>query len=163
DLAARRALTALDRVLLVAQVDAHVRREDLDLVDVLPAEAIVHLFSQLVAFLDEQHVLGALALSLGFLGASLRRVFRGRLAGEGDVFGDDRADDFARLGATFTLLREVEIADGEEEPEDVRVRSVTKRAQKRGRRELLLLVDMDVDDVVDVDRELDPRAAERND
>ena len=62
--AAHRALTALDRVLLVAQVDRHVRREDLDRVDVLAAEAVVHLFGQLVAFLDEQHVLGALALGL---------------------------------------------------------------------------------------------------
>ena len=40
---------------------------------------------------------------------------------------------------------------------------VAERAQERRGRELLLLVDVDVDDVVDVDGELDPRAAERND
>ena len=43
------------------------------------------------------------------------------------------------------------------------LRPVAERAQERGGRELLLLVDVDVDDVVDVDRELDPRAAERDD
>ena len=44
-----------------------------------------------------------------------------------------------------------------------RVAPVAERAQERGGRELLLLVDVDVDDVVDVDGELDPRAAERDD
>src|SRR5581483_7778928 len=45
----------------------------------------------------------------------------------------------------------------------VRVAAVAERAQQRGRREFLLLVDVHVDDIVDVDRELDPRAAERDD
>ena len=157
------ALAALDRILLVAQIDRHVRREDLDRVDVLPAETVVDLLGELVAFLDEQHVLGALALGLRLLGAGLGRVLGRRFAGERDVFGDDRADHLAHVGAALTLLGEVELADGEEESEDVRVAPVAERAQERGGRELLLLVDVDVDDVVDVDGELDPRAAERND
>ena len=69
----------------------------------------------------------------------------------------------AHVGAALTLLGEVEIADGEEEAEDVRVRPVAEGAEERRGRELLLLVDVDVDDVVDVDGELDPRAAERDD
>ena len=44
-----------------------------------------------------------------------------------------------------------------------RVRPVAEGAQQRRRGELLLLVDVDVDDVVDVDGELDPRPAERDD
>ena len=48
--ARRRALAALDGVQLVAQVDRHVRREDLDRLDALPAQAVEHLFGELVAF-----------------------------------------------------------------------------------------------------------------
>ena len=44
-----------------------------------------------------------------------------------------------------------------------RVRAVAERAQERRGRELLLLVDVNVDHVVDVDGELDPRSAERDD
>ena len=139
------------------------RREDLDRVDALPAETVEHLFRQLVAFLDEQHVLGALALGLRLLGARLRRVLGGRFTGKRDVLGDDRAEELALVGAALALLGQVEVADGEEEAENVRVRPVAEGAQKRRGRELLLLVDVDVHDVVDVDRELDPRAAERDD
>ncbi len=161
--AAHFALAALDRILLVAQVDAHVRREDLDRVDALPAETVEHLFGQLVAFLDEEHVLGALALGLGLLGSGLRRVLGGRFTGKRDVLGDDRAEELTLVGAALALLGQVEVADGEEEAENVRVRPIAEGAQQRGGRELLLLVDVDVHDVVDVDRELDPRAAERDD
>src|SRR6185312_4212561 len=84
-------------------------------------------------------------------------------ARQGDVFGDDRAEQLAHVGAALTLLGEIEIAHGEEESEDVRVAPVAESAKERGGRELLLLVDVDVDDIVDVDRELDPRAAERDD
>ena len=101
--------------------------------------------------------------ALRLLGARLRRVLGGRFTGQRDVLGDDRADDFAHVGAALALLGEVEIADGEEEAENVRVRPVAERAEERRGRELLLLVDVDVDDVVDVDGELDPRAAERDD
>ena len=58
--AAHRALTALDGIHLVAEIDRRVRREDLDLVDVEAAEAVEDLFGQLVAFADDQ--LGLLAL-----------------------------------------------------------------------------------------------------
>ena len=139
------------------------RREDLDRVDALAAEAVEDLFRQLVAFLDEQHVLGALALGLRLLGARLGRVLGGRFARQRDVLGDDGAEQLALVGAALALLGQVEVANGEEESEDVRVRPVAERAQQRGGRELLLLVDVDVDDVVDVDGELDPRAAERDD
>jgi hypothetical protein len=92
------------------------------------------------------------------LGASGPRPHRER-----DVLGDDGADDLARFHAALSLLREVEVTDAEEEPQDVAVLPVAERAQQRRGRELLLLVDVDVDDVVDVDGELDPRAAERDD
>ena len=101
--------------------------------------------------------------ALAFLVRALGASSAVGLAGQLDVLGDDRADHLADVRAALALLREVEIADGEEEPEDVRVRPVAERAQERRRRELLLLVDVDVDDVVDVDGELDPRAAERDD
>ncbi len=101
----------------------------------------------------------ALAFLVRALGASSAVGF----TRQRDVFGDDRAEHFAHVGAALTLLGEIEIANGEEEPEDVRVAPVAEGAQERGGRELLLLVDVDVDDVVDVDGELDPRAAERND
>src|SRR4029079_17249628 len=51
----------------------------------------------------------------------------------------------------------------EEETENVRVRSIAERAEQRRGRELLLLVDVDVDHVVDVDGDLDPRSAEWDD
>ncbi len=60
DDAARRTLTALDRIDFVAEIDRRVRREDLDLVDVETAETVEDFFGQLVAFLDEQ--LGLFAL-----------------------------------------------------------------------------------------------------
>jgi len=50
-----------------------------------------------------------------------------------------------------------------EQLQDVGVRAVAERAQQRGGRKFLLLVDVDVDHVVNIDRELDPRAAERDD
>src|SRR5204862_4335056 len=84
-------------------------------------------------------------------------------ARECDVFGDDRANELTHIGAALTLFGEIELAHGEEESEDVRVRSITERAEQRGGGELLLLVDVDVDDVVDVDGELDPRSAEGDD
>ena len=122
-----------------------------------------YVLGELVAFLDEQHVLGALPLGLRLLRPRLRRVLGRGFARQRDVLGDDRAEHFALLAAALTLLREVELANGEEETEDVRIRSVAERAQQRGGRELLLLVDVDVDHVVDVDGELDPRSAERDD
>jgi len=157
------ALTALDGFLFVAQVDARVRREDADVLHALATEAVVHLFGELVAFVDEQFGLGALALRLGLLGLGLGRVLGRHLAFEADVFGDDGADDLTLVGAGFADLGEVELALGEEEPQDVAVLSPAEGAQERGGGELLLLVDVDVDDVVDVHRELDPRPAERND
>ena len=163
DDAAHRALAALDRVDFVAQVDRHVAREHLEGVHLEAAEAVVDLDRELVAFLDEHLGLGARALELRLLGLRLRRVGGGLLAGELDVLGDDRADDLALVAAALELLGQVELADGEEEAEDVRVAPVAERAQERGGRELLLLVDVHVDDIMDVDRELDPRAAEGDD
>ena len=163
DHARRRALAALDRVELVAQVHRHVRGEDLEPVDLLAAEAVEHLLGQLVAHLHQQQVLVALALGARLLGLRLRRILGRRLARELDVLGDDGADDLAVLRAALALLRQVELTHREEEPQDVGVGPVAERAQQRGGRELLLLVDVDVDDVVDVDGELHPRAAERND
>jgi len=163
ELTAHGALAAVDGIDLVAQIHLLVRREHLDLVDALPAETVEHLLRQLVAFLDEQHVLGALALRAQLLRAKFRGVRRRRFTRQLDVFGDDGADNLAYVRAALALLRQIELALAEEQAENVRVRAVAERAQQRRGRELLLLVDVDVDDVVDVDGELDPRSAERND
>src|SRR6185312_9998365 len=68
-----------------------------------------------------------------------------------------------KIHAALALLHEIELANGEEESQNVRVGAVPQRAQQSRRREFLLLVDVDVDHVVDVHGELDPRSAERND
>jgi hypothetical protein len=78
------------------------------------------------------------------------------------VFAFGASSAVASPGSS-TASGEVELAHAEEEAVDVRVAPVAERAQQRGGRELLLLVDVDEDDVVDVDGELDPRAAERDD
>src|SRR5512140_1798937 len=161
--AAHRALAALDRVGLVAEIDRHVAREHANRVHAEPAQAIVDLGRELIAFLDEHLRLRALALGARLLRLELGRVLGGGLTGERDVLGDDRAEHLALVAAALELLGQVEITDREEEPEDVRVAPVAERAEQRGGGELLLLVDVHVDDIVDVDGELDPRAAEGDD
>ena len=163
ELPSHRTFATVDRVLLVPQVDRHVRREDFDRVDALAADAIEHLVGELVTFLDEQHILGALALGLRLLRSGLGRVLGRGFAGQRNIFGDDRPQHLTLLAAALALLGEIELAHGEEEPENIRVRSVPKRTEEGGRREFLFLVDVDVDHVMDVDRELDPRAAEWDD
>src|SRR3989449_4736896 len=73
------------------------------------------------------------------------------------------AQHLALLGTALELARDVDVLRGVEQLQDVGVRAIAERAEQRRRRELLLLVDVDVNHVVDVDRELDPRAPERND
>jgi hypothetical protein len=104
-------VTALEEVELLAEVDRLVRGEDLDLVDLLAAEAIEHLFGELVAFLDEEFGFGALTFGAGLLRLGLRGVGGGLLSGKRDGFGDDRADDLAVTA--FLALGEVEFADAE--------------------------------------------------
>ena len=161
--AAHRALAALDRVRLVAQVDRHVAGEHLERVHLEAAQAVVDLHRELVAFLHEHLGLVARALELGLLGLGLGRIRGGLFAGELDVLGHDRANDLARVAAALELLGQVELAHREEEAEDIRVAPVAERAEQRRGRELLLLVNVHVDDIMDVDRELHPRAAEGND
>ena len=86
-----------------------------------------------------------------------------RILGIRHVRGQQRADDLALLLPALELAGDVELLRREEELEDVGVVPVAEGAQQRRGRELLLLVDVDVDHVVDVDRELDPRAPERDD
>jgi len=81
----------------------------------------------------------------------------------GDVGRQHRADDLAPLLPRVGPAGDVEFLLGEEEPQDVGIGAVAERPEQRRRRELLLLVDVDVDHVMDVDRELDPRAPERDD
>jgi hypothetical protein len=57
----------------------------------------------------------------------------------------------------------VERLRGVEQPENVHVLPVPESSEEGRGGELLLLVDMDVDHVVNVDRELDPRPAEGDD
>ena len=157
------AFATIDRVLLIAQIDLRVRGEDLDRIDALPHEAVEHFIGQFIAFAHEQRRFGTLAFELRFLGLRLRRVVGGDFAIERDVFGDDRAEQLTLLIARLTLHREIELPFGEEQAQNVAVLAVAEGAQQRRRGELLLLVDVDVDHIVDVHGELDPRAAERND
>ncbi len=158
-----RTLATLDGVEFVAHVDQHVGAEDLHGLHALPGETVQDLLGQLIAFADEDVGGGTFGERAGLLRLELRGIGVGFLADQRDVLGEDRAQHFAGLGASLTLLGEVEVTHGEEEPEDVRVGAVPKGAQQGRGRELLLLVDVDVDHVVDVHGELDPRAAERDD
>ncbi len=163
DRATHGALAALDCIHLIAKVHERVRREDLDGVDVETAQTVEDFLGQLVAFLHEKLGLVALALRASLLRLELRSFGVVRLTGERDVLGDDCADHFAQVGAALTLLHEIELANGEEETQDVGIGAVAERAEERGGRELLLLVDVDVDHVVDIDSELDPGSAEWDD
>jgi hypothetical protein len=154
---------ALERFQLVADVDRHVRGEHLELPDPESRQAVEHLFGELIALADQQVGLGALGGQLGLLGLGLRRIRVGGFTGQRDVLGDDRANHFPQVGPALALAHEIQLTNAEEEAEDVAVPRVPEGTQQRRRRELLLLVDVDVDDVVNVDGELDPRAAERND
>ena len=84
------------------------------------------------------------------------------ILGVGHIGRQQRADDFAALLPALELPGDVEHLGREEEPQNVGVGSVAERPQQRGGRELLLLVDVDVDHIVNVDRELHPGAPERN-
>ena len=161
--AAHFALAAVDRVLFVAQVDLRVRGEDLDLIEALPHEAVEHLFGQFVSFTYEELGLGPFALGFRFLRFGLRRIIGGDFTFEGDVFGNDGAQELTEFSTRLTLHGEIEFALGEEQAQDVPVLSVAERAQERRGRELLFLIDVDVDHIVDVHGELDPRSPEGND
>ena len=137
---------ALDRgglVLVVTQVERGVAGEDGDRVDAGPAQRLEQVERQLVAFARQRVALA---------------VFRIRHVGR-----EHGAEDLAALLAGLEVAGDVELLLGVEELEDLRVAGVAEGAQQRGGRELLLLVDVDVDHVVDVEGELDPRAPERDD
>ena len=160
ELAPDRALTTLDRIGLIAQVDRHVGREHLDRFDPLAAEAVQHLLGQLVPFLHQhRRSPGATrARPSPFFVRALGASSGVASPGSADVFGaDDRAEDFAHIRTRLSrFLVRSEIADSEEESEDVEFDPMAKGAEERRGGELLLLVDVDVDDVVNVDGELDP-------
>ena len=159
----RRALTTLDGIDFVAKIDRRVRRKDLHLVDVEAAETVVDLLGQLVALAHEQ--LGFLSLESkpGLLGLQLGciRIVDG--SSQSDVLGDDGAEHFTLIDSRLALPDEIELANGKEQTQDLRVGAVAEGTEQRRRRKLLLLVDVHVHDIVDVDGELDPRAAERDD
>src|SRR6185437_2775458 len=162
--ATRGALAALRHIHFVAEIDGHVAREDLDGPGLAePLQAIVYLLRQFVALAHEHLRLGPLPFGARLLGLEPGRVGIGRLASQRDVLGDDRANHLPLVAAALDLLREIELAHREEQAQDVRVVAVAQSAQQRRRRELLFLVDVDVHDVVDVHRELHPRAAEGDD
>src|SRR5213080_2998803 len=131
------------RLRLVAQVQRGVAREHLHLADAGPAEGVELLERQLVAHLPER--LALLVLGIGHVGR------------------EQRPQDFALLRPALELAGDVDVLGRVEQLQDVGVGAVPEGPEQRRRRELFLLVDVDVDHVVDVDRELDPRAAERND
>ena len=131
------------RVLVVAEVDRGVAGEDAHLLDAHVPHGVDALGGELIAHRAQR---GAL-----------------RLLGVRHFLGEQRAQHLALLLPGFRLGGERQLLGREEQAEDVRVLAVPERAQQRGGRELLLLVDVDVDHVVNVDRELHPRAAERDD
>ncbi len=79
------------------------------------------------------------------------------------VLRQERAHHLAPLVPAGHLAGDVELLGREEELENLRVGPVAEGPEQRRGRELLLLVDVDVDHVVNVDRELHPRPAERDD
>src|SRR3989449_1317145 len=131
------------RLRLVAQVERRVPREHRDLADAGAPDRVELLQGELVADLAER-------LTLLVLGIR-------------DVRRQQGAQHLALLGTALELARDVDVLRGVEQLQDVGVRAIAEGAEQRRRRELLLLVDVDVNHVVDVDRELDPRAPERND
>src|SRR6266705_1328817 len=137
------ALAGGRRQRLVTQVQRRVAREHLHRADAGAPERVELLERQLVAHLPQR--LALLVLGIG------------------DFAREQRAQDLALLGAALELARDVDLLRRVEQLQDVGVRAVAERAEQRRRRKLLLLVDVDEDHVMDVDRELDPRAPERDD
>jgi len=130
-------------LLLVAQVERGVPGEDADRLDAGVPQHVEPLGGEFVAHHGQR--VAALVLGVRHRG------------------GQHGAHHLAPLLAGLDLAGDREILGGKEQPEDVRVVPVPEGAEEGGGRELLLLVDVDVDHVVDVDRELDPRAPERDD
>ena len=114
-------------------------RVDLHLLSAIPFQELGHVLIDLRGFLD-QHLT--------------------RLTVD-DLFCQDAPEDL--LVALFIQGHGIDHLGREEELIDVRIRSVPEGPQEGRCRELLLLVDVDITDVVDVDAEFDPRAPERND
>ena len=131
------------RLLLLAHVDRGVAGEHRHRLDALVPHLVQALLRELVAHRAQRLAPG---------------IFRVR-----HVHREQRAQDLALLLPALELAGDVQLLRREEELQDVRVVPVAERAKQRRGRELLLLVDVDVDHVVDVDRELDPRAPEGDD
>ena len=131
------------RLLHVGQVQGGVAREGGDRLDPDLPHGVDPLDGELVAHPAER-------VPIAILG--IRHVGR-----------QQRADHLAPLLPALELAGDAERLGGEEEPQDVGVLPVPEGAQEGRRRELLLLVDVHVDDIMDVDGELHPRAPERND
>src|SRR5690606_38626848 len=108
------------RALATPHLDA--AREDLDLLDPRPAQAVVDLRRQLLRGLDQDLT--------GF--------------GVDDVPRDQRPVRLPPLRARLDTLREIQIQGRVEEPQDRIVGAVAEGPEERRGRELLLLVDVDV-------------------
>ena len=118
----------------------------LTVVDALAAEAVEDLFGELVAFLDEQHVLGrsrsarrpswccALGASVGV--ASPASAMSSAMMAPSTSRTSVRLSRFLVRSRSRTAKKRRRMS---------RVAPVAERAQERGGRELLLLVDVDVD------------------
>ena len=155
----------VERVLFVAQLNAVVAGEHLDLLVARFAEAVDQLIIQLVADLDGAIGFRRFPLDARLLRFLLRLQLLGNLLAtdEHQLLGDDGAGDFAEILPVLADALDVQFADAEEETVDVLIPAVAECAEQRGGRELLLLVDVDEDHVVDVHGELDPRSTERDD
>ena len=131
------------RPVLIPQIDGGVASEHANRLDTRRAERLEALRRDLVTFAAER-------LSLPLL--RVRNLLR-----------QQRVQHLTPKGALVPLLGEVELLGGIAEPQDVAVGAIAQSPQQRRGRELLALVDVHVHDVVDVDRELHPRAPERDD
>ena len=87
----------------------------------------------------------------------------GLVLGVRHIGGQQRPEDLAAFLPGLELAGDVDHFGRKEQLENIGILAVPKRPEQRGGREFFLLVDMDVDHVVDIDRELNPRAPERND
>ena len=93
----------------------------------------------------------------------MRQWFAGPVLRIRHALGDQRAQDLAPQRPLVRLLGEVQWLGRVEQAKDVAVGAVPEGAQQGGGRKLLFLVDVDEHHVVDIHRELHPRAAKRDD
>src|SRR5581483_10783428 len=99
----------------------------------------------------------------GFLGLRLRCLGVVLFTREDHLLGHDRTRQFSQFLSIRADLGQIEIANAKELVIQISVRPIAKRTEQGGRGKSLLFVDVNVNHIVDINGELHPRAAERND